>query len=44
MSEFSVIFQGVHTALDDNRAAANRLASAVDRVQSIRNGLTIELR
>lgn len=44
MSEFSVIFQGVHAALDDNRAAANRLASAVDRVQSIRNGLTIEIR
>lgn len=44
MSEFSVTFQGVRSALDKNSAAAGHLSNAVCSVRSIRSRLTFEIR
>ena len=44
MSEFSVTFQGVRSALERNGVLAGRLAAAAGDVRQIRGGLTFEIR
>ena len=44
MSEFSVTFQGVRSALDKNSAAAGHLSNAASSVRSVRSRLTFEIR
>lgn len=44
MSEFSVTFQGVRSALDKSSAAADRLSGTANSVRSVRSKLTFEIR
>lgn len=44
MSEFSITFEGVRSALDRNSAAAGHLSNAAGSVRAVRSGLTFKIR